>query len=176
MSALSVLYLVLPFPLAFIIHDAEETLVQHRWMLKHTEDIVTKFPRTRPMAEYLLSLDTKAFAIAAIEELLILLAATCYVLIDGIYAMQIWSALFLAFSVHLIVHIIQAICIKGYVPGLVSTILLLPYSFLGVESIWYVMNGMELALWGTAGIVFMIVNLRVAHWLGKKNRKNIHTI
>ena len=168
MSALSVLYLVLPFPLAFIIHDAEETFVQHRWMLAHKESLVVKFPRMRPMIEHLSALGTKAFAIAALEELMVLLAATCYVLIDGTYAMQLWSALFLAFSVHLLVHIVQAVCFRGYVPGLVSTILLLPYSFLGVESIWYAMSAMELTLWGAMGIVLMIANLRFAHWLGSK--------
>lgn len=49
MSALTVLYLVLPFPIAFILHDAEEVMVQHRWMLNRKEVLNERFPKTRHM-------------------------------------------------------------------------------------------------------------------------------
>lgn len=166
MSALAVLYLILPFPIAFILHDAEEVVVQHRWMLNHRESLIATFPKMTQMVEHLSSLTTKAFAIAAIEELMVLLVATAYVLVGGVYSMQIWSALFMAFSIHLLVHIGQAIVMRGYVPGLVSTILLLPYAFIAIQSIWNAMSGMELAVWGLIGVITMIVNLRFAHWLG----------
>lgn len=166
MSALSVLYLVLPFPLAFFLHDAEEVLVQHRWMLSHRDTLLRRFPKLNPVITHLCRLDTKAFAVAAFEELLVLLIATCYVLVQGDYCMQIWSALFMAFSLHLLVHIAQAILFRGYIPGIVSSLLLLPYSFLGLQSIWYSMTAMELLLWGTAGVAFMVTNLLFAHRLG----------
>lgn len=47
MSALSVLYFVLPFPLAFILHDGEEAAVQHRWMKRHGEVLTRRFPKMR---------------------------------------------------------------------------------------------------------------------------------
>ena len=109
MSALSVLYLVLSLPVAFILHDAEEVAVQHRWMLAHREALASRFPKLRPMIERLSRLGTTAFAIAATEELVVLVVATCYVLVDGIFSTQIWSVLFLAFSLHLLVHFGQAI-------------------------------------------------------------------
>lgn len=166
MSALSVLYLVLPFPLAFFLHDAEEVLVQHRWMLSHHDTLLRRFPKLNPVITHLCRLDTKAFAIAAFEELLILLVATCYVLVQGYCCMQIWSALFMAFSLHLLVHIGQALLFRGYTPGVVTSLLLLPYSFLGLQSIWCSMTITELLLWGTAGVAFMVVNLMFAHRLG----------
>ena len=109
MSALSVLYLVLSLPVAFILHDAEEVAVQHRWMLAHRESLASRFPKLRTMIEHLSLLGTTAFAIAATEELVVLVVATCYVLVDGIFSTQIWSVLFLAFSLHLLVHFGQAI-------------------------------------------------------------------
>lgn len=166
MSALTVLYLVLIFPLAFILHDAEEVIVQHRWMLKHKETLTSRFPQTTKIVEHLSSLTTKAFAIAALEELFVLLFATAYVLVDGQYSTQIWSALFMAFSIHLIIHIGQAVAVRGYVPGAISTILLLPYTFIGMRSIWNNMSGTELAVWGIIGIAIMVANLMFAHWLG----------
>ncbi|MDD6471438.1 MAG: hypothetical protein PUF62_00055 [Bacteroidales bacterium] len=60
------------------------------------------------MIEYLSRLNTKAFAIAALEELVVLLSVTCYVLAGGTYALPLWSALFMAFAVHLLVHVGQA--------------------------------------------------------------------
>lgn len=167
MSALSVLYLVIPFPLAFILHDAEELFVQHRWMLAHRDVLCERFPAMRKMVESLCTLNTRAFAFAALEELVLLLVATCYLLIGGAVSMQIWSALFMAFSVHLLVHIGQAIAVRGYVPGLITSFLLLPYSYIGMQSIWNAMHGYEIVMWCSLGLLIMLLNLRFAHWFGK---------
>ncbi len=168
MSALSVLYLVLSLPVAFILHDAEEVVVQHRWMLAHRESLASRFPKLRPMIEHLSLLGTTAFAIAATEELVVLVVATCYVLVDGIFSTQIWSALFLAFSLHLFIHFGQAILFRGYVPGIVTSLLLLPYSAYGVWSIWLTTSAMEFLLFALCGMIFVAANLRFAHWLGMK--------
>ena len=168
MSALSVLYLVLSLPVAFILHDAEEVAVQHRWMLAHRESLASRFPKLRPMIEPLSLLGTTAFAIAATEELVLLVVATCYVLVDGIFSTQIWSALFLAFSLHLFIHFGQAILFRGYVPGIVTSLLLLPYSAYGVWSIWLTTSAMEFLLLILCGMFFVAANRRFAHWLGMK--------
>ena len=174
MSALSILYLVLPFPIAFILHDAEEAIVQQRWMLSHRHVLENRFPRLQCLFEYLSALNTQSFVIAAIEELVILILLTCYVLIQGNYCMQLWAALFIAFSIHLLLHIQQAIILRCYVPGLFTSLLLIPYSYLGIQSIWYAMNGVELLFWSMAGVLFMIINLIIAHWIGKKVWQTLH--
>ena len=166
MNTLTMLYLTLPFPLAFLLHDAEEVAVQHRWMSRHKEALTARFPKMRRMVEHLSRLNTKAFAIAAAEELVVLLMAGTYVLIGGTYAMHIWSALFMAFSFHLLVHVCQAVAVRGYVPGLVSAILLLPYACFGMQSICNAMSGLEIIGWGIAGVIAMVLNLGVAHFLG----------
>ena len=166
LSALSVLYLVFTLPIAFILHDAEEVIVQHRWMLTHRDLLVSRFPKMRPMIEHLSGLGTRAFAIAAMEELIILIIVTCYVLVDGLYSTQIWSALFIAFSIHLFIHLAQAIIIKGYVPGFITSLLLLPYSLYGIHSIWLVTSGIEFFFLSVSGMAFIAINLRFAHWIG----------
>lgn len=168
MSALSVLSLVLPFPLLFVIHEAEEVLVQHRWMKAHRADLERRFPWSRNILAHLSRLGRRAFAIAALEELLVLSLATCYVLVGGTCSMQVWSALFMAFSLHLLVHLAQAVMVRGYVPGVVTSVLLLPYAAYGIRSILLVMSALELAVWSILGVLMMIVNLRFAHWLGIK--------
>ncbi|MGM9804130.1 MAG: HXXEE domain-containing protein [Muribaculaceae bacterium] len=168
MSALSILTLVLPFPVLFLIHEAEEVVVQHRWMLAHKQELTSKFPKMQAIIENLAGLSTKAFAVAASEEFLLLLLATLYVMIGGKGCMPIWAALFMAFSLHLLVHLGQAIAVRGYVPGIVTSIVLLPFAAYGAWSIWLAMSALEFALCSIAGVVFMAVNLRFAHWLGNK--------
>ena len=160
--------MILSFPLAFLIHDLEEILVQHKWMSAHKEDLLRRFPRIKPMIIHISSLNTKAFTIAVIEELVLLLLATAYYLADGSYALEIWAALFVAFSVHLVVHIGQGIIIRDYVPGLITSILLLPYSCYGISYICQEMSSGKLILLGVIGFVAIVVNLWFAHWPGKK--------
>ena len=168
MSALSVLYLVLPLPIVFILHDTEEAIVQHRWMLAHREALALRFPKLRPVIEHLSNIGTKAFVVAAMEELIVLIVATCYVLTGGTYSTQIWSALFLAFSLHLFVHLVQAILFRGYVPGIVTSLLFMPYAIYGLWGIWLTTTIVEFFLMILCGILFMIANLKFAHWLGMK--------
>ncbi len=168
MSALSVLTLVLPFPLLFVIHEAEEVLVQHGWMKAHRADLERRFPWSRDILAHLSRLGRRAFAIAALEELLVLSLATCYVLVGGTCSMQVWSALFMAFSLHLLVHVAQAVAVGGYVPGLATSLLLLPFAAYGLWSIWLAMGCLEFMAWGLAGVAFMVANLRLAHWLGSR--------
>lgn len=162
------LILVLPFPFAFVIHEVEEVVVQHRWMQAHGEALAERFPRFRAVIEHLARLDTKAFSIAALEELVALLLITAYVLVQGRFALWVWSAAFMAFTFHLLVHIGQGIAVRGYVPGLATSLMLSPFAAYGVWSIWLVMGGVEMLSCLVAGVVFMAINLRFAHWLGMR--------
>ena len=166
MSALTVLYLVLPLPLALVLHDAEEIAVQRRWMQAHGAELARRFPKFRAIIARLSALGTGAFAIAAAEELVVLLAATAYVLVGGAWAAEVWGALFLAFSLHLIVHVVQAAMVRGYVPGLVTSLLLLPYAAYGVWSISLVWSLPKILALAAAGSIAVAANLRLAHGLG----------
>ena len=127
--------------------------------------LAERFRGMKPMIDYLSRIGTKAFVIAALEELAVILLATCYVLVHGAYSLQVWAALFMAFSFHLLVHVLQAVLARGYVPGVVSALLLLPYSYIGLEGIWLAMSGWEMVACGVAGVVFMAANLLLAHRL-----------
>ena len=168
MSALAILSLVLPFPLAFVIHEAEEVLCQSKWMKEHKDTLMKKFPRCERLIQHLSSMHTKAFLLAVLEELLIVMAITCYVLVQGTFALQIWSAIFIAFSLHLIIHMGISLLVRSYTPGLATAIVLLPFAAYGLWSIWLVMSMGEILACGLAGVLFMVLNLRLAHWIGMK--------
>ena len=168
MSPLSVLILVLPLPLAFLLHDAEEVAVQHRWMENHSGALRERFPRLRPLLDRLQRLNTKAFALAALEEFIVLLCATACVLADVLFALELWAAPFPAFSPHLLPHSGQAVAVRGYVPGLVTSILLSPFAAYGIFCISLVMSPLKMFALAVTGAAFIALNLRFAHWLGLK--------
>ena len=168
MSPLSVLILVLPLPLAFLLHDAEEVAVQHRWMENHSSALRQRFPRLRQLLDRLQRLNTKAFALAALEEFIVLLCATACVLADVPFALELWAALFLAFSLHVLLHFGQALAVRGYVPGLVTSILLSPFAAYGIFCISLVMSPLKMFALAVAGAAFVALNLLFAHWLGLK--------
>ena len=109
-----------------------------------------------------------SFLLAVLEELLIVMAITCYVLVQGTFALQIWSAIFIAFSLHLIIHMGISLLVRSYTPGLATAIVLLPFAAYGLWSIWLVMSMGEILACGLAGVLFMVLNLRLAHWIGMK--------
>ena len=160
----TILYILLI--LAFIVHDGEEIAVVHKWVMTHGNDLCEKLPMLRRVFNYFRKLNTKAFAIAAFEELIVLIGISAYAYIGGPYAIELWSAAFMVFSLHLIVHIGQAIVVRGYVPGLVTSVLLLPFAFLVMQRICTTINASQLVIWTVVGVIFMVANLLFAHWLG----------
>ncbi len=162
------LFWIISFPLAFVIHDGEEIVVQHKWMLIHKDFLIQKYPRAKRIITHLSNLSTKAFAMAVLEELILLLFATAYILIGGAYATELWIALFMAFSLHFVVHIVQGVMVRGYIPGLVTSILMLPYAYFGISRICEDVSGVKLIQLCVLGVVAMMINLRFAHWIGKK--------
>ena len=87
----TVLYLL--FILAFIIHDGEEIAMEHKWLLSHGDALCEKLNHLRQM-------NTKAFAIAVLEEFILLVAITVYVFWGGSYAVELWAAVFMAPASH----------------------------------------------------------------------------
>lgn len=167
-SALTVLGLILPFPIVFLIHKSEELATQHKWFLSHREKLIHTFPKRARLINHLSELNTKAHAVAVIEELVVILLATGYVLVEGPYAIYLWAAVFMAFFIHQILHVIEAITLKGYVPGLVTGLIAFPYTILGVSQIARAFAFPILLLCTLCGLLVLAINLYFAHWLGLK--------
>jgi len=156
------------FIIFFVLHESEEVAVQRKWMISHANYLRDSHPWLQGLINYLCSLTTSAFLIAVIEELILLVAVTVYVYMDGAYCMELWSSVVIAFSIHLVIHVFQSIIIKGYVPGLVTSILLLPFSLHLLNDILNANGFSYILLWGMIGTIFVAFNLIFAHWLGVK--------
>lgn len=62
---------------------------------------------------------------------------------------------------------------RGYVPGLITSILLLPYTYFGLQNIYNTFSISEIVLYGILGVVFMVLNLWFAHWIGIKTKQSL---
>lgn len=137
MSALSVLFLILPLPIAFAIYTIEEVLDFYK--AKH------------PLR--------KRLTICGIIEVLVLTAVVCNVLVGGPYAKEVWAVFFLAFGIILIDRIYIAIKQKTYVNGLWSSILFSPLIVMGVKSIFLAFGIYDLMTLTACAIAVVVIRI-----------------
>lgn len=157
------LYILLP--LVFLIHDLEEIVMRKHCMPYIVRLVSGKFPRIVPFVRHLQNISTRDFIIIVIEEFLLIIVALAVFLYDIPYLLL---ALFWGFSIHLLVHIAQAIVIRKYVPGLVTSLLFLPYCALGVvHLIQRYSFGMNMLL-AVVGFAIVVANLLIMHRIMRK--------
>lgn len=128
MSALAFLYIVLPFLFIFVIHKLEEGLLLRKWNQKRMSEASAYSPFSDKTFLPIGCESTKTFVNVAIVELLFVVAVSAAVMVGGSMAVFLWSVVFLAFTLCMIIHLVQFNIVKGYVPGLVSAIVMLIFA------------------------------------------------
>jgi hypothetical protein len=167
--------LIALLPLIFMLHDFEEIIMFKPWLEKNRDEIKRRFPRIdKTLSKHHDRLSTSAFAVAVLNEFLIIAVITYVSLYFNFY--YLWFGAFIAFSVHLIVHIVQWVIYGKYVPVIVTSILALPYcvytlvQFLKVTD----MAAGQLLFWTVTGIILAIVSFVPAFFFASRfeNWKN----
>ena len=113
-------WLLWSLPAMFLLHDAEEVLFLPPWLRRNREWLARRFPQlARRMLLHFDGISPLRFAAMAAEELVLLVAVTACAALAGCY--YPWLALFLAFGMHLLIHLGQLCprhCDVAAVPGL----------------------------------------------------------
>lgn len=114
------------FPLLFAVHDLEEALRLPQWLEKEAPSIRRRFPRlAAALLPRLEALRPRDFRIMALEELVLILLVTVGVCrVDALF--YLWLALFLAFVVHLALHLVQGAVLRRWIPAVRSALFELP--------------------------------------------------
>ena len=149
------------FPIVFMIHEMEEIIGFRLWFEKNF-DLVKKYS----MLEKLYSnFSSEGFAIAVLEEYIICIIVTGISIFWEIYIL--WIGVFIAFVIHLVIHIIQSLVIRRYIPALISSIALLPISiFLISKSIHYFgYHFTDIVMISILSVILMVLNLILVHWI-----------
>lgn len=167
--------LITLLPLVFMFHDFEEIIMFKPWLQKNRDEIRRRFPRIdKTLSKSHDHFSTSAFAVAVLNEFFIITFITYVSLYFNSY--HWWFGAFMAFSLHLIVHIVQWIIFGKYVPVIVTSILAMPYcvytffQFLKVTD----MTVGQLLFWTVTGIILTIVSFVPAFFFASRfeNWKN----
>jgi hypothetical protein len=147
-----------------MIHEFEEFIFFPGWLQKNKNRLADRFPK---LSKYTLNkmgnISTSAFALAVFEEYVIVILITASAIYFDFYGL--WTGMFTAFSIHLIIHIIQWLIIRKYVPFIVTSILCLPYCIYVFNILITTQNTdyKTIVFWTIVGIVATGLNLLFAH-------------
>lgn len=164
--------LIWMFPILFIVYDMEEIIGFGLWLLKNRKFLDEKYPKIsnkyRPYS-------TEGMAAAVMEELVLCLGICIIARFTEFYGL--WFGAFVAYTVHLVVHIGQSIVIRKYIPAVLTSVLCLPIS------IWLIGKSVGLlsysivavAVYSVIGIVVILGNLKIAHEIIYSFTKKVFT-
>ena len=161
----SMSFIVWLLPVIFMLHDFEEIIMAEVWDKRFHERIMEKFPKRRPFGlgvNYAWQTPTLSIAVA-IE--FVLFSVVSY--LSAVYQNYfLWFCAFLGLLLHMvIIHILACFWFKGYVPGVItSAVLLIPgiLYLLKAQSILKV-DTPTLLLAGTVGLAMLAVLLPALH-------------
>lgn len=150
------------FPILFIFHDMEEIIGFGLWLTKNRKFLDNKYPK---ISNTYKPYSTEGMAAAVMEELVLCLVICLISRFTGFYGL--WIGAFMAYTVHLVIHIGQSIVIRKYIPALITSLICLPIS------IWVIACSITLLSYSVSnvivysliGIVAIAGNLEIAYWI-----------
>lgn len=153
-------------PAVFVLHDAEEALFLPGWLRRNRALLERRFQRIpRRLRRHFDGITTQKFAFMAAEELALLIAVTACAALTG--DVRPWLALFLAFGLHLLVHLAQWAAAGRYLPAAATALAGLVY--VGAGLAWIIASRVftlrEFVWCGLAGCAAAVANLCLLHRL-----------
>jgi len=110
------------FPIVFMIHEFEEIIFMRWWVKKNKEQILNKYPKLgKQVLGQFDIVSTEAFSLIVAEEFLIVSFIGIFSAFTNNY--DLYIGLILAFSIHLLTHLIQSIVLKRYTPAIITTLM-----------------------------------------------------
>lgn len=157
-------FIIWTFPILFIIHDFEEIIFIKPWITKNSLYFQTNYPKlANKLLPHFKNLSTESFALGVAEEFIIIVFVTLYAYFTSEY--KVWLGLFIAFSFHLIIHLIQSITIKRYIPAVLTSILCLPCCIyiIILMVLTLKISYISIIAYSLISIAIMIINLIAIH-------------
>lgn len=166
MSALSILYIVLPILAVSLCHTLEVLFTAKRWAGRHWVSLMNEHPNLLNVLFRLSGMNMKSFLIAAGACFLAVLLSTAALFAGGLWAELVWTTVFMAYSVCALISIVRAVTLKGYVPGLVTSIISVPLIAHTTYSLSLVWPWWEILLFAVIGLALAVAGLFIAQRIG----------
>ena len=163
-------YLLL-LPIIFIFHDMEE-IVGFRSFFRKNPWLFDRFPKVLNAYR---NISTAGFAAAVYEEFIPIFGISLlayYFPCDVLFAL--WYGVFLSIAAHFLIHIGQTVYIRKYIPSFITSLICLPVSVVVlIRAGEFISFDVLSVVMIFAGIVIMMINLKLAHLvMHKVNGKN----
>lgn len=166
MSALSVLYIVLPILAVSLCHTLEVLFTAKRWASHHSASSDEAHQSLVNILFRLSGMNMSALVIAAVVGFLAVLLSTAALFVGGLWTERIWATIFMAYSVCSLINIVRAVTLKGYVPGLVTSIISVPLIAHTAYSLSLVWPWWEILLFAVIGLALAVAGLFIAQRIG----------
>ncbi len=158
------LFVVTLFPVVFMFHDFEEIIFLKSWYNKNKQWLSLKYHFIpNRLFVHLENISTTNFALMVAEEFILVSVITYLsILVNNFY---FWLGLFMAFSVHIVVHIIQWIVVRRYIPAIATSLVCLPYCFYTMLEVVNTnkFTVAEILLCTIGGVIAVSINLMLIH-------------
>ena len=167
MSALSVLYIVLPILAVSFCHALEVVFTARRWASHHSASSDEAHQSLVNILFRLSGMNMSALVIAAVVGFLAVLLSTAALFAGGLWAELVWTTVFMAYSVCALINLVRAVTIKGYVPGLVTSIISVPLIAYAAYSLSLVWPWWEILLFAILGLFLAVAGHFIAQRIGR---------
>lgn len=167
MSALSVLYIVLPILAVSFCHALEVVFTARRWASHHSASSDEAHQSLLNILFRLSGMNMSALVIAAVVGFLAVLLSTAALFAGGLWAELVWTTVFMAYSVCALINLVRAVTLKGYVPGLVTSIISVPLIAYTAYSLSLVWPWWEILLFAILGLVLAVAGHFIAQRIGR---------
>ncbi|ENY8425707.1 HXXEE domain-containing protein [Clostridioides difficile] len=135
------------------------------WLKKNKSMLDKKYPFISKVYE---NYSTEGMAFAVFEEfILCIIFCILTVITENQYVYLLWLGSFIAYTLHLVIHIGQSIIIRKYIPSLITSIICLPISIWCISKSIYIVD-CEMSttiLYSIIGIIIVALNLKFAQSL-----------
>lgn len=167
MSALSVLYIVLPILAVSFCHALEVVFTARRWASHHSASSDEAHQSLLNILFRLSGMNMSALVIAAVVGFLAVLLSTAALFAGGLWAELVWTTVFMAYSVCALINLVRAVTLKGYVPGLVTSIISVPLIAYAAYSLSLVWPWWGILLFAILGLVLAVAGHFIAQRIGR---------
>lgn len=165
MESVTFISIIWLLPLIFMLHDFEEIIFIEWWLNKERLVLIKKYPK---IAKEYDELNTAGFALAVSEIFIIIILITLITIVFKWY--YLWFGSLITFFIHLIIHLIQWIIYKKYIPAIITVV---PASIYSIYAIGFIysnsnMEILPIVIWSMLSMVIVFTNLIFAHKLARK--------
>ncbi len=160
------------FPILFLIHELEEILGFEKWYVRN-KDKLNQFPFiAQKMSKVFSYFSTKGMLFATIEQLILLLFICLIAIKYDFYIL--WLGAFIGYTVHLIIHSVQTLVLKTYIPSFITSVVEIPICFYFIYIIFnrYLFSIDEVIYYSVFAMILIAINLYFVHYVMKRYINN----